>query len=251
MVLSMERWVGKVAVVTGASAGIGAEIAKQLVENGLIVVGIARRKEKVENLAKTLSDKKGKLVAFKADISKTEEIEAAFAWIAQNVGPVAILINNAGIHFRDSLIDGNVEAWRKTIDVNLLATCVASKEAVAIMRKNNIDGHIVNINSILGHYIYDLANLDVYPATKYAVTAFTETLRLEINSLKLRIKVTSVSPGCVDTEIFNNMDRKIYEEIKKCMLKPEDIADGVIYALSTPPHVLVKEVTIKPVGEPF
>ncbi|CAH1106152.1 unnamed protein product [Psylliodes chrysocephalus] len=251
MVLSMERWVGKVAVVTGASAGIGAAIAKQLVEHGLLVVGVARRKERIDELAKTLEGKKGKLFAFKADISIGEEIKAAFAWTTDNVGPVAILVNNAGIHYRTTIIDGDVEAWRKTIDVNLMATCIASKEAIHIMRKNNIDGHVININSILGHYIFKLPNLDIYPATKYGITALTETLRLEINSLKLKIKVTSVSPGVVNTEIFENMDRKQFDLVKNCMLNPEDIADGVVYALSTPPHVQVHEITIKPVGEDF
>ncbi|CAG9856729.1 unnamed protein product [Phyllotreta striolata] len=251
MVLSMERWIGKVAVVTGASSGIGAAIAKQLVENGLLVVGVARRVERIEDLAKTLGDKKGKLLAYKADLSNREEIKLLFDWTSDNAGPVAILINNAGIHTRTTIVDGDVEAWKKTIDVNLMATCVASREAISVMRKNNIDGHVININSILGHGIWNSPNMDIYPATKYAVTAFTETLRFELVNLKSKIKVSSVSPGVVDTEIFENMDRSEFENIKKRMLNPEDIADGVVYALSTPPHVLVKEVIIKPVGEPY
>ncbi|CAH1119602.1 unnamed protein product [Phaedon cochleariae] len=254
MVLSMERWVGKVAVVTGASVGIGAAIARMLVENGVIVVGLARRSEEIEKLAKTLSGKKGKLYAVKTDLSKEEDIKNAFKWASENVGPVHILINNAGIHERTSLIDGDTEKWRKTLNINVVALCIATREAIKIMRENNIDGHIIHINSVVGHKVPDLPNLDVYPGTKYAVTSLTETLRLEINSLKLKIKITSISPGAVNTPFFDEETRKIeiFEDLlANRSLNPEDIADGAQYVLSTPPGVQVHELTIKPLHEQF
>ncbi|XP_028138587.2 farnesol dehydrogenase [Diabrotica virgifera virgifera] len=253
MVLSMDRWVGKVAVVTGASAGIGAAIVKQLAEAGLLVVGMARRKERVEEMAKSLGEVKGKIYAYKCDITNQTELQDAFKWITKNVGPVAVLVNNAGVHFRTSLVNGNIDAIRKTVDTNVLALCIATREAINIMKENNIDGHIFNINSVLGHSIFPFPNLDIYPATKYGVTAITETLRRELMELKSKIRVTSVSPGAVDTEIFDNMrDSQYFNEVlSKTILNPEDIADGVLYALSTPPHVQVHELTIKPVGEQF
>uniref|UniRef100_A0A6P7FQQ6 Farnesol dehydrogenase-like n=1 Tax=Diabrotica virgifera virgifera TaxID=50390 RepID=A0A6P7FQQ6_DIAVI len=252
MVLSMKRWIGKVAVVTGASSGIGAAVAKQLVEEGLLVVGLGRRKEKIESLGNRLSGKQGKLFAVKADLTKEDDIKQAFKWATENVGPISILINNAGTHIRTGLLDGDTEAWKTTINVNLLALCIATREAIQSMRKNSIDGHIIHINSFLGHNVAPLPDLDVYPATKYGVTALTETLRVELNSFNLKTKITSISPGFVDTEIIADM--KNNEEFKRNvpnLLNPEDIADGIIYALSTPPHVQVHELTIKPLGEKY
>nr|CAI5837367.1 unnamed protein product [Callosobruchus analis] len=241
MVLSMERWVGKVAVVTGASTGIGAAIAEKLVSEGLVVVGLARRSEKVEELSKKLSDAEGKLHAFKADLTKEEDIKDAFDWITKNVGPVHILINNAGIHLRENLIDGNTETWRKTLNVNVLALCIASREAIKIMRENNIDGHIIHINSICGHKAINLPKMDIYTASKYAVTAITETMRGELVAFNTKIKVTSISPGAVDTPIFDDIrDTEAFKEhIGQTILNAEDIADAVGYVLSTAPHVQV------------
>ncbi|CAH1119604.1 unnamed protein product [Phaedon cochleariae] len=252
MVLSMERWVGKVAVVTGASSGIGAAIAQMLVENGVIVVGLARRSEEIEKLAKTLSGKKGKLYAVKADLSKEEDIKNAFKWASKNVGPVQILVNNAGIHDKSSLIDGDTDKWRNTININVVALCIATREAIKIMRDNKIEGHIIHINSVAGHKVPSLISVDVYSPSKYAVTALTETLRLEINALKLKVKITSISPGVVDTPIFDEEFRKnemVKDLLANRSLKPEDISDAAQYALSTPPSVQVHELTIKPLHE--
>ncbi|RZB84924.1 adh short, KR, Epimerase, and/or NAD binding 10 domain containing protein [Asbolus verrucosus] len=249
MVLSMDRWVGKVAVVTGASSGIGAAIVDQLVDNGLIVAGIARRSEMVEKRAQELSGKKGKLHAIKADVSKEEDILRAFKWIQENLGPVHILVNNAGIAHTNSLTDGDTQQWREVFDLNVLGLCIATREAIKAMRAHNVNGHVVHINSMLGHRVSGF-HLSVYPASKFAVTALTETLRQELNALGTKIKVTSVSPGLVATEA-TTLSQKLSSERKKFydkipILKDEDVADGVIYALSTPEHVQVHELTIRP-----
>ncbi|KAJ3660773.1 hypothetical protein Zmor_005205 [Zophobas morio] len=136
MVLSMDRWRGKVAIVTGASADIGAAIAKQLVEEGLHVVGLARRSERVEDLVKQLEGKKGKLYALKTDISKEKDILKAFKWVSDNLGPVHILINNAGIIQQTNLTEGDTEKWKKIFDTNVLGLCIATREAVKIMKAN-------------------------------------------------------------------------------------------------------------------
>ncbi|KAJ3664441.1 hypothetical protein Zmor_000005 [Zophobas morio] len=253
MVLSMDRWVGKVAIVTGASSGIGAAIADALVENGLLVVGVARRNELIEKRAKELSDKKGKLYAFKADLSREDEILSAFKWTEDNLGHVHVLVNNAAFLSEELLTEGNTETWRRGFDINVIALCVATREAVKIMRKNDIKGHIVHINSISGHEVVALPGSNVYSATKFAVTALTETLRQELNTLGSKIRVTSVSPGLVVSEMtvlakdISDERRKIMED--RPILQAEDIADGVVYVLSTPEHVQVHELTIKPVGE--
>ncbi|KAJ8943904.1 hypothetical protein NQ318_019512 [Aromia moschata] len=248
MVLSMDRWVGKVAIVTGASSGIGAAIAEQLVEQGLKVAGLARRKDRLEELAKKLTGKKGKLYPVVTDISKEEDILKAFAWIKENLGPVHILINNAGVARRGSLLQ-ETENFETVFKVNVLGLCIATREAIKDMKANNVDGHIVHINSVVGHQA--MAGSTVYPASKFAVTALAETLRLELNSLKSKIKITSLSPGLVESE-FNRPEWDKAQLLKEGkMIKPEDIADGVVYVLSTPPHVQIQEITIRTILDPF
>ncbi|XP_044262330.1 farnesol dehydrogenase-like [Tribolium madens] len=254
MVISMDRWRGKVAIVTGASSGIGASIAEKLVIEGLQVAGFARRSERVEKLAKKLQGKKGKLVAVKVDITKEEDIIKGFKWVLDNLGPVHILVNNAGILQPTNLTEGETKMWKKILDTNVLGLCIATREAVKIMKAGKIDGHIVHINSVTGHSVPKIPNLNVYPASKHAVTALTESLRQELNQLGLKIKITSVSPGAVETEIVQANGFEIPPEVEVLrkgtpMMKSEDIADSVLYALGTPPHVQVHELTVKPVGE--
>ncbi|KAJ3651630.1 hypothetical protein Zmor_017656 [Zophobas morio] len=253
MVLSMDRWVGKVAIVTGASSGIGAAIAYALVEKGLTVLGIARGAERIEERAKQLSDKKGKLHAIKADFSKEEDILKTFKWAKDNLEPVHILVNNAGRGAKANLTEGETRQWKKVFNLNVLGLSIATREAVKVMKENKINGHIIHMNSIAGHQVLNFEVPSVYSASKFAVTALTETLRQELNQQGLKIKVTSVSPGLVESEMTNlhpNLTpemKAVYEKMP--ILQSEDIADGVVYALSTPEHVQVHELTIKPIGE--
>lgn len=188
----MDRWRNKIAIVTGASVGIGASIAEKLVQEGVIVVGLARRSENIEKLAKKLESQKGKLYAFKADISREEDILKAFNWVSDNLGPVSILINNAGVVKQTTLIDGDIELWKQLLDTNVLGLCIATREAVRIMKANKIDGHIIHINSIAGHSVPKFPFNSVYPASKHAVTALTETLRQELNHFGSKIKITVI-----------------------------------------------------------
>ncbi|KAK4879381.1 hypothetical protein RN001_007527 [Aquatica leii] len=245
----MERWQDKVAVVTGASAGIGAVICEELVKCGLKVVGLARRQEKVEELAKNLENKNGKLYAVKADVTKESDILNAFEWITNNVGPIHILINNAGVFKIADLLDGSTELWRLMLDTNLIGLCIATREAVKIMKRNNVDGHIIHINSVFGHYVSPNMKVNLYGAAKFGVTFLTEALRLELNAIKSKIKITSISPGIVETEILNNsgMSTSLFTTVPT--LESKDISDAICYVLSTPPHVQVHEIILRPVGE--
>lgn len=144
----------------------------------------------MEALSKKLCNCKGKLFAVQADVTKEEEIIRAFQWTQKNLGPVHILINNAGLALTGNLIDSKTEVFKNTLDVNVLGLCVATREAVKTMRENNVDGHVVNINSVAGHRVPPIPGLNVYAASKFAVTALTETLRQELNSVKSKIKVT-------------------------------------------------------------
>ncbi|KAF5293560.1 hypothetical protein FQA39_LY03045 [Lamprigera yunnana] len=240
----MERWIGKIAIVTGASSGIGSAIVAQLVENGIKVVGFARRKEKMEEHARSLEGKSGKFYPFKADISKEEDILNGFKWVKENLGPLSILINNAGIKRNTNLVDGDTKLWKETFDTNVMGLCIATREAVKDMKANGIDGHIVHINSMAGHRVSQVVVTNVYPASKFAVTALTETLRLELNSIGSKIKISSISPAAVRSEFREASNLKQDEEklSKLPILESNDVADAVTYVLSTPPHVQVHDI---------
>ncbi|KAF5298283.1 hypothetical protein FQR65_LT09794 [Abscondita terminalis] len=249
MAVSLERWIGKLAVVSGASSGIGEAISIQLVKAGVHVLGTARGKERLVNVAERLKDEKGKFYYFVADFSKEEDILSAFKWAEENVGPVHILVNNAGVRRATNLVSGDTELWKDIIDTNVLGLCIATREALKIMNKNNISGHIIHINSVNGHKVCYNSQSSVYPASKFAVTALTETLRQELNSMGSKTKVTSISPGYVETNFRRASNLKSYDNFPA--LESEDVADAVAYVLGTPPHVQVHELIIKPVGEQF
>ncbi|PNF40502.1 Dehydrogenase/reductase SDR family member 11 [Cryptotermes secundus] len=258
----MERWSGRVAVVTGASSGIGAAVAKELVKHNMKVVGIARRLERIEALKNEVDGLAGSLYPLKADISREEEVVAAFAWVKNNLGSVDVLINNAGIIGRSTLHEGPVSQWRSVLDLNVLGLSICTKEALQLMRESGVDdGHIIHISSINGHGVpqhsleYDLM---MYSATKNAVQALTEGLRRELVQRNSKIKVTSICPGMVQTEIILAAGYKIAEGMTVEQfysnlphLKCQDICEAIIYILGTAPHIQVHDLIIKPVGEPM
>lgn len=158
-------------------------------------MGFARRKDLVEQLAQELSSAKGKLYAVEVDMTKEEDILRGFQWVKEKVGPIHILVNNAGVATHGTLLDGTTEEWKKTLDLNVLGLCIATREATKVMREQGIDGHVIHINSVLGHYNTKMFN--VYSASKHAVTALTETLRQELNDIKSKIKVTVGKDYCL------------------------------------------------------
>ncbi|CAH0714058.1 unnamed protein product, partial [Brenthis ino] len=244
----MERWVGKVAVVTGASSGIGAKMALRLADAGLIVVGLARRKELIDKIAKTVTGK-GKIYSRYVDVSKPEQITAAFEWVEMEFGGVDILLNNAG-HFpvgyitdigdKPELKDDTIEL---TIDVNITAVVLCTRLAVKSMTKRGVAGHIVNTNSVFGLYVPALQISSAYPLTKYALTSFTQSLINELAKFNSKIKVTSLHPGAVNTDLLPE-DLAVIPKAE-C----DEVVDAVIYALSTPPNVNLFTIGVKAVGE--
>ncbi|GAB0091871.1 farnesol dehydrogenase-like [Sergentomyia squamirostris] len=250
----MDRWVNKVAVVTGASSGIGAEIVKDLARAGMIVMGLARRSDRVETLKSDLpEEKRSNLHAIKCDVTNEEEIVAVFSQIIKDFGGIDVLVNNAGIFNQSVKLtdEDNSSVIKNTIDTNILGLILCTREAFKSMKKRKYPGHIVHINSVAGHVVPIMPseflnyNFNVYCATKHAVTALTEGHRQEMVKEKLGIKVTSISPGVVQTEINSAYTPEALEEIPH--LKAEDISSAVVYALATPPHVNVQDILIKPV----
>ncbi|XP_001600270.1 farnesol dehydrogenase [Nasonia vitripennis] len=245
----MERWAGKVAVVTGASAGIGLETAKALVRHGLIVVGLSRRVDKMESEMSSVKGP-GKFYAKACDVTDENNVIEVFHWVEKNFQSVQILVNNAGVLKAATFQEVKTEDLKHVIDVNIMGLLNCTRHALKIMRKNDHEAHIININSNSGHRVPKFNNgvsMNVYPATKHAVTAICESFINELHGTK--IKVTSISPGVVRTEIFEigNLSPEFINSLP--CLKPEDVANSIVHTISTPPHVLITELTIKPLGQ--
>ncbi|KAF9795743.1 hypothetical protein SFRURICE_018871 [Spodoptera frugiperda] len=272
--MSMDRWIGKTAVVTGASSGIGSGIAVGFANAGINVIGLARRTEAIEALKSQVTGT-GCITGRRCDVSSAEEVAATFKWIGENFGCVHILVNNAGIFVTGGITDaGNDMISEKDIiailDTNLKGPILCARHAIASMICNKFDGHVININSagesmtshvnnlldlrwrtlrvssIAGHYVPMSSKFNVYTSSKYGITGFTAGLLNELADHKNKIKVTSVSPGLVNTSL-----NVVAENASDAMpaLRPKDIADACLYILSTPPTVNINELTITPVTE--
>ncbi|KAH8306851.1 hypothetical protein KR018_008049 [Drosophila ironensis] len=247
----MDRWQDRVAVVTGASSGIGAAVARQLVQHGMVVVGLARRVERMEQMRDQMpAEQQDRFHAIHCDVGDLGSVTAAFDWLEERLGGCDVLVNNAGCLFPGQLLTLDPDHLQQTLNVNLMGVVHCTRRAFRSMQQREVAGHIVLMNSLTGEHIIappeeQLQTLNMYPLTKHAITALLEVLRQELHGFKTKIKVTSVSPGVTDTEILPPG----YDTLP--MMRPEDVADGILYALGTPPHVQVHQLTIKPLGEPF
>ncbi|XP_055693123.1 farnesol dehydrogenase-like [Lutzomyia longipalpis] len=250
----MEQWKDRVAVVTGASSGIGAAIVKDLVKAGMIAIGLARNVEKIEALRKDLpADLQKNLHAVKCDVSKEDEIVQEFRKIDEKFNGIDVLINNAGVSCETELIrEDNSAKIRQVLDTNVLGLVFCTREAYKSMEKHGRNSHVVHINSIAGHRIVrpiTMPSNNIYPPSKHAVTAITEIHRQEFIRSKHHIKVTSISPGAVATTLIPSCFRETFPDMP--FLQPEDISQSILHVLGTPPHVQIHELTIKPFGEYF
>ncbi|XP_048762545.2 dehydrogenase/reductase SDR family member 11-like [Ostrea edulis] len=246
----MERWVGRVALVTGSSVGIGAGITRALVKHGMKVVGCAENVKQIEEIQNELKSEKGQYIPMKCDVTKEDEILAMFERIQTELGGVDIFINNAGLAHCAPLLSGNTADWRHMLEVNVLGLCICTREAFQQMQRNGVeDGHIFLINSMSGHRVVSIPEGHFYSATKHAVSGLLEGIRNELREMKSHIRVTSVSPGLVYTEfpkrMYNSEEKaKAIYSVFKC-LEAEDLADAVVYALSAPPHVQIHDIRMR------
>jgi NADP-dependent 3-hydroxy acid dehydrogenase YdfG len=249
----MERWQGKVAIVTGASAGIGKAIALSFVQNGLKVAALARRKEKLDQLVAESKDQPGEIFPLVVDIRDEASLLQAFTKIKEKWNTVHVLVNNAGIGRDAPLLSGPSKDWREMFDTNVLSLMVATKEAMQLIKENQSEGHIFHIGSMSGHRVPP-GNMGCYAATKYAVKALAIGLRNEIKALNLPVRVTLISPGFVETEF--EVARAGEEAAKKfyaqtTCLSSQDIANAVLYALAAPSHVDVNDIWMRPTPQKF
>ncbi|HED5938664.1 TPA: SDR family oxidoreductase [Staphylococcus aureus] len=225
----------KVAVVTGAGSGIGEAIATLLHEEGAKVVLAGRNKEKLQNVANQLSQDSVKVVP--TDVTNKEEVDELIKIAQQTFGGLDIVINSAGQMLSSKITDYQVDEWDSMIDVNIKGTLYTAQAALPTMLEQS-SGHLINIAAISGFEVTKSST--IYSATKAAVHTITQGLEKEL--AKTGVKVTSISPGMVDTAItaaYNPTDRK--------KLEPQDIAEAVLYALTQPKHVNVNEITVRPV----
>ncbi|BES99131.1 dehydrogenase reductase SDR family member 11-like [Nesidiocoris tenuis] len=243
---------GKVALVTGVSSGIGAAIVKELVEQGMLVAGLARRIDRVEELAKSLVGKKGKLLPIKCDVSSQDDVKKAFATAEKTLGPISVLVNNAGVSKGIPLTqEGAVEGIQLMMSTNVVGLATCAREGLLSMVKNKTEGTIININSFAGHFIIPRPGVGGYNASKFAVTALTEGLRNEVSAIKANIRVTSLSPGFVESEMSGRfLKESAGNQLPEFeMLPASDIADCVTFILKSPQRMNVSEMTVLPRNE--
>ena len=237
---------GRVALVTGASSGIGRAIATALLEEGVKVALCARRQERLELLADRYP--RSQTLTHRLDLRREEDILAAFEAVRERWGGVDLLVNAGGIGRKAPLIDGPIEAWREMLEVNVLGLCICTREAVEDMRSRGDDGHVVHISSMSAHRVPQGSG--VYSATKFAVRSLTEGLRQELRALGSHIRVSSVSPGFVETEfaeVFHGSRDAAAEMYGRFeVLQPEDVAATVMHLLKAPEHVAVHDVLMRP-----
>lgn len=221
----------RVAIVTGASSGLGEQIAYQLARQGAIVIACARNLERLKKVAQACSDFRGKKAyAVEMDVANPERIEKVVQQIENEVGPIDILINDAGFGLMQNALDFDMKVAEKMFRVNVLGTIYLSKYTALQMAKRK-RGAIINIASMAGKIATPKSS--VYSATKAAVLGYSNALRLELKPLG--ISVMTVNPGPIRTNFFDKSDQsgKYLEKIDGIVLNPELVAEKIVHSIGT------------------
>jgi clavulanate-9-aldehyde reducatase len=239
---------GRVAVVTGASSGIGEATVRALSDAGASIALGARRTDRLQALADTLD---GRTLVREVDVSDEEQARAFVHAAHDELGGLHILVNNAGVMLLGPVADADPEEWRRMIGVNLLGLLYCTHAALPLIGSSG-GGDIVNVSSVAGRRAD--AGAAVYNMTKFGVHAFSEALRQE--ALHAGIRVTTVAPGFVDTELQgHNADPLVRRTMERHreqigeVLRAEDIAEQIVHAVCLPAHVCVNEVVVRPTGQ--
>ncbi|MBZ0199296.1 MAG: SDR family oxidoreductase, partial [Ignavibacteriaceae bacterium] len=238
----------KIVFITGASSGIGRACAIEFAKEGANLILAARRIERLTELAETLrTEYTVKIKTVQLDVRDKNMVQSVISFLPDEWKTIDVLVNNAGLaRGFDKLHDGNTDDWDEMIDTNIKGLLFVTKYVLPFMIKNE-RGHIINIGSTAGHEVYPKGN--VYAATKFAVNALTQSIRLDV--LDKNIKVTAVDPGMVETEFslvrFTGDEDKAAGVYKGIIpLTPEDVASAVVFCASRPPHVNINELIITP-----
>ncbi|MGR9182844.1 SDR family oxidoreductase [Rhizobium leguminosarum] len=242
---------GKIALVTGASSGIGAATALKLAEAGAKVGIAARRTDKLEGLQKEIASGGGEALVIEMDVVDPASVEAGVKKLVGAYGSIDILVNNAGLMPLSDVDQVKVDEWHRMVDVNVKGL-LNTTAAVLPQMINQHSGHIFNMSSIAGRKVFK--GLSVYCATKHAVSAFSDGLRMEVGQ-KHNIRVTCIQPGAVATELYDHITEPGYikqmDDLAKQMtfLQGADIGDTIVFAAQAPAHVNVAELFVLPVEQ--
>ena len=246
---------GTVALVTGTSSGIGRATGLSLAAHGAAVGLVARRKERLDELAAEIEAKGGKALVVCADITDRAQAEAAVRAVVDRLGRLDILVNNAGLMLLGPVVGADVDQWEKMIAVNQMGLLYVTNAALPHLLAAAEQGprqvaDIVNISSIAGRVAW--ANYGVYNMTKFGVNGFTEALRQEITKKHVRVGV--LEPGGVATELGSHNSGRMRDDINQFydsteVLQSEDIADGVAYMVTRPRHTSISELWIMPTDQ--
>jgi NADP-dependent 3-hydroxy acid dehydrogenase YdfG len=238
---------GRIALVTGASSGIGEATALAFAQAGAKVAITARRKDRLDALAAKIREAGGEAFAVEADFASEAEAQRAVRQTEEHFGRLDILVNNAGVMYLEPVSEADLGRWRHMFELNVLGVIAATQAALAGMRQRH-DGHIVNVSSTAGRFANPMGA--GYSGTKFAVVAFSEALRKEVYVDKIR--VTVIEPGVVETELREHI---AHPGVQKAInawaegmrqLQSEDVARAILFAVSQPPHVNINETLMRP-----
>jgi NADP-dependent 3-hydroxy acid dehydrogenase YdfG len=241
---------GKVALVTGASSGIGEATALALAEAGAAVAIGARRRDRLDALAEKLADGGTRVLALDLDVTDEQACRDAVARTRAELGGLDVLVNNAGVMLLGTIVGADPEDWRRMVSTNVLGLMYMTHAAIDGMVEQG-SGDVVNISSVAGRTARKGAG--VYNASKWAVNAFSESLRQEVTARGVRISL--VEPGAVATELSSHITQPDAREASRQMaasmrtLQSEDIARAIVYVVTQPPHVAVNEVLVRPTDQ--
>lgn len=242
----------KVAIITGASSGMGAATAKLLAQHDIKVMLAARRKDRLQQLQEEIRNAGGEACYKVTDVTSRSDVEALAEATIQTYGQIDIMINNAGIMPLSFFRNLKVDEWEHMIDVNIKGVLYGMAAVYKHMEERN-EGHIINFSSIAGHVIFPSSS--VYSATKYAVRVLTEGMRTEL-SAKQNIRTTLICPGAVETELAGTItDNSIYPALEKLgsneweMLDSSDIANTILFAIQQPTNVTINEMIVRPTSQ--
>jgi NADP-dependent 3-hydroxy acid dehydrogenase YdfG len=242
---------GTVALVTGASSGIGEATARTLARHGAAVAAAARRRERLEALVGDLQADGGRGLAIEADVTDQEQAIDAVERTVAELGRLDIVINNAGVMLLGPILDAPTEEWDRMIAINVNGLMYVAHAALPHLLRAAEDGprrvaDLVNVSSLAGRRA--IRGSGVYNATKFAVNAFTEALRQEVTERHVRVSV--IEPGAVSTELSSHNRPEIREQIEQTFdlerLEADDIADAIAYVVTRARRVAINEVLIRP-----
>jgi len=246
----LSRWKNKVALVTGATSGIGEAIAYALANIGMTVAIAGRRREQLEAVANNIKKQDGKVFHFVCDLGEEASIVHMFEAIRRDIGSLDALVNNAGTGFEGSVARLSTADLRQVMAVNVLGTSICIREAVKHFEHRQ-DTAVITISSLAAHRI-PAGGYGHYAASKHALRAIMEALRTELIALGSPTKVGSISPGTVATDFHKHFSRTEVDPTEALnfeRLLPQDIAEAVLYMLSTPCHVQINDILMRPVGQ--